>query len=210
MKPITISARTYLESCANAFDRTPGYPLADRILAQVFSTNQKNDSIEVVLHKAALLNTLYRTNIFSIYQMAGHLLKQRLDSSIERGDRQAVALIRLGHGIKKNRKELDFYSFATKYCHWHQPTLFPMYDRYVTVALQRLNRKLQFMATFSNDDLRNYPTFLAAVNECRAQLKLDWGYKRFDQALWISGQIIKGEADRAVVQAAGKLPRGLN
>jgi hypothetical protein len=38
-------------------------------------------------------------------------------------------------------------------------------------------------------------------------LEIDWiGYKCFDQALWIYGQIIEGDADKAVKQFLKNFP----
>jgi len=201
----------YLRNCAEAFDKTPGYPVADRILTRVFGNYPMNDSLEAVLHKVALLNALYRTQILDVYGMADHVLGQGLDPYLRKGRPEAVHLLRQGHRVgSKNGKERDFYSFATKYCHWHRPDVYPMYDHFVSVALRWLNERLNFLPRFSADELRDYPLFLRAVDTCCASLRLRWaGYKRLDQGLWILGQIVDGKADGAVVRAVGEPPKGI-
>lgn len=164
-----------------------------------------------VLLKVALLNSLYRTQIFDVYGMSEHVLTRRLDKYLQKGSPRAVSLIRKGHAIGTKRGvERDFYSFATKYCHWHRPDMYPMYDWYVNVALRRLNRRLRFRPRFGAEALREYPFFKDTVDACRTTVQWNRpGYKRFDQALWILGKRLEGEADRAIVRAVGRMPRGL-
>lgn len=210
MDPVKSSKR-FLERCTKAFDKTPGYPLADQVLTEAFKSHPRNHSVHSVLLKVALLNSLYRTQIFDVYGMAEHVLDETLDKYLRKGSLEAVSRIRRGHAIRRKKgKELDFYSFATKYCHWHRPDVYPMYDWYVNVALRRLNCRLTFSPRFGAEALRDYPFFKDTVDACRASLncnRLD--YKRFDQALWILGQLLEGEADGAIVRAVGKMPQRL-
>ncbi len=176
-----------LESCANTFDRSPDNYIPDRILTWAFKARPRNDRLEHVLVKVVLLNTLYATQVFAVSRMAKHILECGLDRHLRQGDLKAVGLIRKGHGMKR-----DFYSFATKYCHWHRPDTYPMYDKYVAIALRDLNRSLAFTDPFSMGDLLNYRFFRETLDTCRLSLRLRWaGYKRLDQALWIYGQRIQ-------------------
>jgi hypothetical protein len=199
--------KSYLETCADAFDHTPGYPLADRILKMAFTSHPKNISPEEVLLKVALLNSLYRTNIFDVYGIAEHVLAQKIDKYLEKGKIEAVDYIRKGHRYKTKNKEIDFYSFATKYCHWHRPDYYPMFDKYVSKALQWLNLKLKIYPKLLDEYLRNYELLKTTIDLFKKILKLNWeGYKRFDQALWILGQLIVRDADKQVLQFVKKLP----
>lgn len=48
--------------------------------------------------------------------------KEKLDMMLKSGDQEAVSKICQGHGILyRKAKEYDFYSFATKYCHFSNP-----------------------------------------------------------------------------------------
>jgi hypothetical protein len=192
--------RTYFITCADGFERTADYPIGDRALRRLFAAYPRNDELESALVKVAALNALYRTQILDVYGMGAHIVSCRLDPHLKDGRHDAVGLIR--HFRKR-----DCYSFATKYCHWHRPDVYPMYDRFVVAALQWLSAKLGFRQKFAWDEFRDYDFFVNAVEECRRALDLRWrGYKRLDQGLWILGQIIEGEADTAVVQFVGSLP----
>lgn len=192
--------RDYFIACAEAFERTADYPLGDRALRMLFRAYPLNGELEAVLLKVAALNALYRTQILDVYGMGAHIVSCRVDPRLKGGKREAVDVIR--HFRKR-----DCYSFATKYCHWHRPSVYPMYDRFVAVALQWLNERLSFSQKLRSDSFRNYDLFAAAVDESRRAMGLNWrGYKRFDQGLWILGQLIKGEADSTVMRFVGPVP----
>ena len=90
---------------------------------QTFENNPKNTDKVAVLLKFTVLNNLYWTNIWARDLMVNHIHKlgteEDLDTLLESGNPMAINKIRLGHKIRSNRtgKEINFYSFATKYCH---------------------------------------------------------------------------------------------
>ena len=99
-----------------------------------------------VLPKAIVINQLYSTKIFAIKKMAIHISNSNLSVLIKTGNPLAVARITNNHGIfsKKKKKEYEFYSFATKYCHSHNPSKYPIYDRYVDFILWKYKKKDNF------------------------------------------------------------------
>lgn len=192
--------KAYIVTCAEAFERTADYPIGDRALRSLFTAYPGNRTLETVLLKVAALNALYRTQLLDVYGMGAHIVECRLDPYLETGRREAVGLVR-------QFRKRDFYSFATKYCHWNRPAIYPMYDRFVVAALQWLNAKLGLREKLTWEHCRDYDFFAQAVDDCRNTLGLGWrGYKRLDQGLWILGQIIEGEADAAVTRFVGRLP----
>ena len=71
--------------------------------------------------KASVLNDFYSTNIFSIFDIAKHIVSLNIDERLKKGDEQLVSEI--GH-IEIKEKKRYFYSFATKYCSHHNPVAF--------------------------------------------------------------------------------------
>ena len=183
--------RLRLESCAIRFGRDTWNVATDRAVAAAFKVHPKNNSLDDTLHKVAVLNSLYHTGILDVFKMAKHVLTQDLDSYLADGNLKAVDLLRQGHGIRtKKGRERDFYSFASKYCHWHRPKDYPIFDQYAARALRWVYRQQPFCDTFSSDDLYDFPHFKSVVDALRSSLNPGWGYKRLDQALWILGQEI--------------------
>jgi len=167
----------------------------DNVVRRVFNENKHNGDIEAVLLKVSVLNSLYRTNIFDVYKMAKHIVglarNHNLDDLLNSGDLKAVELIRHGHGIKrkKNNKELDLYSFATKYCHWSNPESYPIYDTNVYKALMSLKRK-KLINNFKSNDLWNIEKFKKIIDIIMEKSGIT-SYKKIDQVLWGYGKSLQ-------------------
>ena len=80
------------------------------------------------------------------------------------------------------RRSVGFV-FSSKYCHFHYPDKFPIYDRFARIALSDLigNKKKKIY-------LNNYFQFKKDLDELIS--KLDWksSYKEMDKYLWLYGQ----------------------
>lgn len=169
----------------------------------IFLAKRKVDGDETVnnelrvLIKATLINSLYSTRIFGIVRMSKHISQiSDFDGLVEKGDITVIDKIRNGHGIKSNRenkkrKEIDFYSFATKYANWHAQDKFPIYDRFVSELLYDLNKTFEFYKPkFTWNDLKCYEKFKNVVDRFRDEFQLiDYNYKQIDKALWIFAEI---------------------
>jgi len=106
--------------------------VVERALTKLFTLFPENIQLEHVLIKVVALNDLYRTGILATFQVAEHVFRLNIDQIIKEGKSEAVELIghvHLGKGTRKN------YSFATKYCAWHNPEVYPMYDSFVDQML---------------------------------------------------------------------------
>ena len=60
--------------------------------------------------------------------MASHIQQLEIDNYLISADATVVNKIALGHGIPKPKRNGDknFYSFATKYCNWHNKDAYPL------------------------------------------------------------------------------------
>ena len=108
------------------------YQLQENVLKCVVKQHPFHNSIAAVELKVKLLNSFYSTNIMAIQQMANHIFKiPDIDDRLMIGDKSLVGDIACLNGR-------IFYSFATKYCALHQPTLFPIFDSIVSDTFKRL------------------------------------------------------------------------
>ena len=138
------------------WDSLENYVLQESSLDKLFfETYSKNTDINDILIKASSLNDFYSTNIFSIFPVAKHILELNIDERLKKGDETLVNDIAT---ITINGKEKHFYSFATKYCSHHFPTVFPIYDSFVEKVLLYFNKKDKFYK-FKKEDLKNYKKF---------------------------------------------------
>ena len=169
------------------FEDIERYQIADQAIIKLFEKFNKNKEIEDILLKISVINDLYSTNIFSTFQMAKHISSLNIDSALERGDPTIVNKIAK---ITISGKTKNFYSFATKYCNWHNQSKYPIYDSFVDKLLRKYKKQTKFFE-FKNEDLREYPKFLEILEKFRSYFKLNnFDFKTIDKFLWAYGKEI--------------------
>lgn len=142
-----------------------------------------NNKLEEVLIKCAVIDNFSSTNVFDLYSMGEHIVGKHVDEKLKKGDYSVVDDIAK---VEIGGKERNFYSFATKYCHYHNPNRFAIYDSYVAKVL----------CAFPNDfrkirekDLREkYETFIDVLNGFRKQFNLELSFDDLDKYLWRLGR----------------------
>lgn len=181
------------DRCIADFDRTQA--VVESALAQLIQQCPENRRLEEVLLKVASLDNLYGTNIWALQPLAEHITRLNVDAKIRSGSVDVVDLIAR---LTLKDKERRNYSFATKYCAWHNPTAYPIYDWYVEAMLWEYQRTFRF-AAFRRQDLSEYPAFRKAVLAFRSHFGLDaYSLKEIDKVLWVQGKrrYIQKQEDR--------------
>jgi len=160
------------------------YYLEDQAVAKLFQHFPKNESVEDIILKISALNDLYGTNIFATYKMAKHIQKLKVDKYFDKKDLSVVGKIAVGHGIG----DRNFYSFATKYCSWHDKDTYPIYDTFVQRILTAYRKQDKF-SQFVNSDLRNYKAFAKVISDFKQKYSLtQHNLKEIDKFLWAYGK----------------------
>lgn len=127
-KPLTIPTPVLINEYVIRFEQSPDISSSDQAISKAFHTFPHNDRLEEILLKVAVLNSLYSTNIFALTKVANHIHQLQIDSALAQ---HSLAVIEDIACIQFNGKRRRNYSFATKYCHWHLPDVYPIYDSYV-------------------------------------------------------------------------------
>ena len=170
---------------AASFDSDRDVALVEASLGSLFRQYPCNTRPEDVLPKVATLNALYSTNIYALSNLTRLIVAADIDPLLDAGSCRAVEAISVLEAGGKSRR---IYSFATKYCSWHQPDLYPIFDSAVERALAHYKRKDSF-ASFTYDDLRNYERFVAVLEVFRSHYGLrSVSFKALDKFLWKQGQ----------------------
>jgi hypothetical protein len=166
------------------FDRE-GEPY-EWLLRQLFQKYPRNTNADHVFLKTIVLNKVYNAGVRAEYPVAEHIKSlSDLDSLIEKGSDDAVSLIA---NVKIGEKKLCFIAFATKYCSWHNPRGYPIFDKNVRECLLFHKRKDGF-AKFTLDSLWTYPIFRNVVDKFRAHYVLDsFNYKELDKFMYLFGR----------------------
>lgn len=175
-----------VEKYLNKWDSLENYVLQESALDKLFFyTYPNNTDINDILIKASALNDFYSINIFSIFPVAKHILNLDIDKRLKSGDETLVNDI---SNIVINGKNKNFYSFATKYCSHHLPTIFPIYDSYVEKILLYFQKKDNF-SVFTRDDLKDYKIFKDTLIKFKKFYNIDeYNLKDIDRYIWQLGK----------------------
>lgn len=186
-----------LEIVANAaiaFDEENEF--AEDALRLLFKDYPHNTDPSHVLLKATTLDRLYSTKVPDIQALAKHILTCRdLDSLVDKGDALAVERITVGEGLRKN------YSFATKYCSWHKPEGYPIFDSNVDECLWAYMQQDGF-CSYRDGDLRDYKKFLQVLEAFRQCYDLKkCSHKELDKFLYLKGREIRAAREAKAAKA---------
>ena len=161
-------------------------------LDALFTACPKNTSPWQVLLKVTALNALYKTRIMNIYPVVETILGVgcKLDALIARADPSAVDLMKMVK-FAKREKVMNFFSFASKFCHFHRPDRYPIYDQYVDAALRRLrkDKMLEFETASLNREV--YAQFKSVVDMFIERYADGCSYDAVDKYLWRFGKSLK-------------------
>ena len=158
------------------FQRDERYAKADEAITELIRAFPSNADLSAVLLKVTAINKLYSTNIMAPFNVAKHIAHLHLDADIQAGILSAVDAIWKSQGTRKH-----YFSFATKYCSWHNLTAYPIYDSFVA-------KSLAYYGTVVGD-LREVGNLKASIDKLVSRDNLaGFTYKQLDKFLWLRGK----------------------
>ena len=154
--------------------KLPHWNIANECLTDFFCKNKLNTDMNVILSKVALIDGLYRTNLQDPISVAENIAEiEQLDKRLKRGDEDVLAEVSQWNGKK-------LMSFSSKFCHFHNKKVYPIYDKYVCLSLNLL---------IDWKNKKEAIDFLEAINKFRVQYGLQYiPYEDVDKYLWLYGQ----------------------
>jgi hypothetical protein len=197
-KPSVNQVDIYLEK----WNKDKLYVENDALVRNMFIQCFRNIDLEVVLDKIIELNKFYNFNFHLtegklnendpglnlFFKKAEDIVSLKIDEKLKNGNFNLVldiAETRVG-----SRRE-KLICFASAYCNFHWPDLYPMYSRSVRKALLHVNNKYNF-AEFEESEIKgDYLKFVEILNQFIDNFDLiQFSYKEIDQYLWQLGQEI--------------------
>ena len=166
------------------FQNEPDCVAADEAIALLIDKYPQNQEVKEVLLKVAAINQLYNAGVYTraIYSVAELICDIEIDSELNEGSLDVVG--ELAH--REITGENHRYVFATKYCHWHRPTLYPIYDDVVADLLWKYQKAYRF-AEFRKGDLvsENYPLYKGIIEKFKSEYDLGGvSFRELDKFLW--------------------------
>ena len=167
------------------FDSNKELVMVEEVLSELFGKYPNNKELRDILIKVSTLNSLYSTQIYATIEMAKHIQELKIDVRLQQGSPEIVNKIA---DITIKERTRHNYSFASKYCHWHQPDFYPVYDSYVDQLLWAYHNQLGFM-DFQQAQLRQYPRYKEIIEEFRKNYGLSqFNFRELDKFLWGYGK----------------------
>jgi len=180
-----------ISDSSEVFDKSE-YHAADEAIEAIIHLFPKNNTLEKVKVKVKIINTFYKTNVLAVDKLAEHITSIKgIDERIQKGDMSVVDAIRTGHGIgNSNSNDRNFYSFATKYCSFHNKEEYPIYDNLVKRLLYDINKKHKWFENEKNknlthDKLKEYENYKLLIDKLMKHYGITTTYKEVDKGLWI-------------------------
>jgi hypothetical protein len=180
--PLQIPTATQVKAACERFDKENH--LVEQTLTELFREHPRNDEPSRVLLKVVAVNALYQTSIFALETVARHIHANHseIDAALASGSPSAVEMI---SKINVQGRKYNFYSFATKYCNWHNPSEFPIYDTHIDHYLWTLQEQHHF-AAFQHAEMCDYPKFRGIVAALRDKYSLGaFSFKEIDKFLFV-------------------------
>ena len=192
-RPTTTAVKRAVKQIKN----NPKYNANMGALDKLFVLFPENNKIEEVYLKVVALNELYSTNIYNPYKIATNIVKLDIDKDLKSNTLKIVVKIAKSHSLKTSGgTKWNFYSFATKYCSWHVAGFYPIYDSYVSAALNSYRKSHKFHE-FKNVDLKDYKKFVAIMTSFMLEFDLqDLSLREVDNFLWKKGKEIKNKVEK--------------
>ena len=203
-------------------DKTPvtpdwrTYEHSYHLLRCLFIQSDRGDPPHQVGLRIYYLDVLYSTQLYRIsrsltsgddekekelYSSLARLLSQldkdkHLYEKIEKGDAKAVNII--VEEIKK-LTERNLFSFASKYCFFHNEVCYPIYDSLAMGSLRfyadrdqktETSKKHAWKEGLKKLEPFDYAVFKDVINQFKEAFELEISYKELDKYLWTFGRAL--------------------
>jgi hypothetical protein len=191
---LTIPTAELVRSACEEFDRDD--IVTEQALTELFKQYPGNDVLLHVLLKIVTLNTLYSTRIHlysekvpDLMDVARHIHQnaQDIDSALAAGLPEIVD--RIARVKAAGKQDRYYFSFATKYCSWHKPEFYPIWDSRVDKYVHCLKTEPCFAEFFNTgEDYWSYPEFRRLITVFRDRYGLhSFSFKQIDKFLYSYG-----------------------
>lgn len=158
---------------------------------ELFQDIPKNDNLEDIITKVSAINDGDIRSYSSVKEMSDHILNLKIDDRLAKGD------LTLVDEIAKLGKNPPFLEFASLYCNYHFPKLFPIFSKQHLDIYEKYIRNLKL--DYDPDKVNTYPVFCSVLNDFVKRLHLGdkMNYLEMRKFGWLYGDAIIEESSKA-------------
>jgi hypothetical protein len=192
IKLITMSHfDTILKKYLDLFSNQETYFLNDQRTLELFEKNPGNTTEDDIRMKVSSINDEeFRLHV-NPDEMVKHILQLNIDERLTQGD---LSLVEAIANVSTDGKKHNLLHFASAYCNFHQPFLFPIYSEqhfdFYRQYIKNINLPLDA------DKLNTYPVFCAALNDLveRLGVKGKMNYLQIRKFGWLYAEKVVSES----------------
>ena len=173
------------------FQQQEGYFVADNRILEAFKMAPENINVDDVRVKVSALNDPEIEDNALIDGMAKHIVALRPDERLRQGD---LALVEEVAALNVRHRDFHPIHFASAYCCFHQPTLFPIYSEQFLELYRRYI--IENSLPVDPSKINTYPVFARVLDDVmtRFHLKGKLNYLHFRKFGWLYAEDIFREA----------------
>jgi len=157
---------------------------------ELFASIPLNSSEEDIRTKLSAIDDTDISRNSLMGDVIAHLLKLKIDDRLKKGDLSVVEDI--AH-ITSNGKAHHLLHFASVYCNFHRPDIFPIYsDQYLDFYKRYIN---EYKLPLDPDKLNTYDVFSKALDDLvnRLALKGKMNYLQLRKFAWLYAETVAKE-----------------
>lgn len=192
----------FIKEWSKDFYKDEANRIKDIVLKEYIENHMGNTDIDNVLMKVTLINSFYNTFIQNdeLVSVAQHIVRlnellenagKSLDEKIKDGDSDTVNFI--AYYSKTKKLPHNIYSFASKYCSFHNQKKFPIVDSYSKGMIYFINKSDTYCSEYKNtsmNSLNDYEVFCKLYKAFQETYARDndnntLSFKEIDQYLWL-------------------------
>ena len=176
-----VPSQSNIQTSRNIYEELEGWKQARRLIISYFQSHPSNDDELTVTIKTLLINGLYYTNIRAPLRVANHIVGlKNVNQELQAGVMTAVDRI-------ARFDKFNLISFASKYAHFNNENVYPLYDQYVWKSLAYCWQEKRYQ-------LIDYISFYNIMDSFRKLANLsNVSWADMDKYLWLLG--LKKELD---------------
>ena len=166
------------------FKNIEGYFIGERKTFGYFHSNPKNTDLREVLLKTTAVGDPDCTMREANHDMASNIVSLNIDHRLSTLDTQLVNEIAELGTADRNKY---FYTFATRYCNYHSPKAYPIYDKLSSEILLLFFQKVKDQ-DLADNTLLDYGQYKQAMEEFSKSFQVKGlDYWELDKFLWLYG-----------------------
>ena len=182
---------TALKKYLTIFSEQDMYFVNDLRNLELFSKTPRNSKAEDVRTKVSALNDTDVRTLLLEEQMVNHIVKLNIDDRLNRND---LAVVEDIARIAAHSKNHHLLHFASVYCNFHKPDVFPIYSEQYHDFYKRYIKENKL--PLDPENISSYDTFSKALNHLIDRLKLNGklDYLHIRKFAWLYAERIVSES----------------